>query len=108
MDENERREALRFLIVQTIGDISEEEWRAGWMINIEYSIWAELTPGRTYPPRCSRTPLSATERSALIMLRDQLGEWPMYIGEAGVDYVWFSLAEFEAHFVDMGGGRLSS
>jgi hypothetical protein len=65
------RELLQALMTY----ISEEQFAAGWLIDLEYLLWGELQKPPQRRKRGARTVLLAFEREALKFLAQAAGGW---------------------------------
>ena len=82
------------LLAETMSDLSEQTYCAGWMKNLEYGLWAALlgvadTHGLHFE-------LSEAERAQLQTLSEACGGWIVFDETTGE--TWLPLAEWERRF----------
>jgi hypothetical protein len=67
------QEYARKLLVQKMGDISEDHWAASWLIDMEYSLWGIMQGDRT--PDFGMGAITDQEKRELSELCGDAGGW---------------------------------
>ena len=81
------------LLVRTMRDYSEEYWCAGWLVNLEYELWAFVLREDVH----WRKFLGRADRTRLLELANDAGGWYYWRDSSGETFIpmedWLKMYE---------------
>ena len=87
------------LLARLMSDLSEEYRCAGWLIDCEYALWAELTGEQLLNER--GWGISEEEKEELRLLQELAGGWVIWSDESG-GRMFLPIEEWRAHLASRG------
>ena len=86
-------------LAEFMSELSEEAYCAGWMLGLEYALWAAVSTG---PRSFGRLDISVSQIERLRRLSLQCEGWIVFDEETGE--TWVGLPEWEQIFASREGG----
>ena len=80
-------------LAEFMSELSEEAYYAGWMVELEYTLWEALLDGRS---EFGRLELTDEQRARLRQLSDACGGWIVFDEHA--DETWVPTPEWRQRF----------